>query len=276
MGGGLSLSGGMMGGGATMGGGLGLGLSLGGGGLSARDPYALIRDPYGAPRPDPYASQRADPYGAPRQDPYGPPRSDGYGDPQRDPYGPPRDGLRSSDPYARESGYPSMRDRSPLRAPPSSVPSDSFFRRTPPRSMPPKEDMYGRMQYGAIDDRPSYGGVSEPMAPQYSQSSLGSGAGGGLPAGRSFTMEQDRYGGQMVGGAQMSQMSQMGGAHASGLGDMGNGASRGSAIGYPQTQSMGISVGDGRSMGGYPATSNMPTHESSQDRGFGGVYGYGR
>ena len=189
-------------------------MGLGAGGLSARDPYAPVRDPYGAPRPDAFSSQRADPYGATRQDPYAPSRTEGYGDPQRDPYGPPRDGFRSSDPYARESGYPSMRDRSPLRAPPSSVPSDSYFRRSPPRSMPPKEDMYGRMQYGAIDDRPAFGGVNEPMAAQYSQSSLGSGGGGGLPQPRSFPMEQDRFGG--AGGGQV-----MGGGHPAGLGDMG-------------------------------------------------------
>ena len=137
------------------------------------------------------------------------------------------------------------------------------------------------MQYGAIDDhRPagSYGvggGLSEQMAqPQYSQSSLGGSGGGGMPvSSRAYPMEQDRFGPMVSSGG-----GQMGGGlgGASGLGGemaMGNGANRGNAIGYPQTQSMGSSVGDGRTMGGFPASSHMA---QSQDRGFSGVFGYGR
>jgi len=262
---GVLAGGAMVSGGATMGGGMSMS-----GSLAGRDPYAPVRDPYGAPRPDAFGAPRPDPYGAaPRQDAFGQPRpADGYGVPQRDPYGPPRDSFRSSDPYARDSGYPpQMRDRSPLRAPPSSVPSDSYFgRRTPPRSMPPKEDSYSRMQYGAIDDRPAYGGATEQMA-QYTQSSLGSSAGGGLPS-RSFPMEQDRFSGQMAGGT-----AQMGGAaYSSGLEDMsmGNGAAR--AIGYPA--SMSTSASDARAMAFAPS-SHMPSH-SSADRGFPAGYGYGR
>ena len=249
---------GVMGGGATMGGSLTLNM---GGGLSGRDPYAPVRDPYGAPRPDAYGAQRPDPYGAPRPEAFGPPRPDSYGVPQRDPYGPPRDSFRSSDPYARDSGYPPMRDRSPLRAPASSIPSDSFFRRTPPRSLPPKEDMYGRMQYGAIDDRPAYGSGNDPLA-AYGQSSLGSSAGGGLP-GRSYPMEQDRYVSQLGGG-------QLAGGHPAALDDLGmsNGAGR-ATIGYAQPSPLG-SANDVRSMG-FPASSHLP----AQDRGFGG-YSYAR
>jgi len=261
MGGGGVMGGstGVMGGGATMGGGMGLSM---GGGMSGRDPYAPVRDPYGAPRPDAYGAQRPDPYGAPRQDAFGPPRPDGYGVPQRDPYGPPRDNFRSSDPYARDSGYPPMRDRSPLRAPPSSVPTDSFFRRTPPRSLPPKEDIYGRMQYGTIDDRAAYGGGGNDPLAAYGQSSLGSSGGGGLPS-RSYPMEQDRYASQMGGASQLGHP---------GLDElsMGNGAGRGT-IGYPQQSPMSSS--DGRGMG-FPASSHMAAH-GGQDRGFSG-YGYAR
>jgi len=125
--------------------------------------------------------------------------------------------------------------------------------------------MYGRLQYGAIDDRPAYGGGSEPMA-AYTQSSLGSSGGGGLPS-RSYPMEQDRYAGQMGGGGQLSS------GHPSGLEEMsmGNGAGRG-AVGYPQQQAMS-SANDGRGLG-FPASSHMPSY-GGQDRGFSG-YGYGR